>query len=94
MASAIYYLPVNSTLNANAIGKVIEKFIVVTSGTVTVYGNNVRETSDAGVTWTVDSALGTGILFGNSGTGTPISVDGLFEKIATSGTATAIVYLK
>lgn len=93
MASAIYYLPVNSTLNANAIGKAIEKFIVVTSGTVTVYGNNVARTSNAGATWTVD-ANGAAIVFGNTGTGTPISVDGLFEKIATSGTATAIVYLK
>lgn len=94
MSSAIYYLPVNSTLNAKAIGKAIEKFIVVTSGTVTVYGNNVRETADAGTTWTVDSANGTAIVFGTTGTGTPISVDGLFEKIATSGTATAIAYLK
>ena len=94
MASAIYYLPTDSTLDAKAIGKAIEKFIVIAPGTVTVYGNNVSETADAGTTWTVDSANGTAIVFGTAGTATPISVDGLFEKIVTSGTATAIAYLK
>lgn len=94
MASAIYYLPASSTLDAKAIGKAIEKFTVINSGTVTVYGGNVRETADSGATWSVDATNGTPMVFAASGLGTPISVDGLFEKIATSGSAVAIVYLK
>ena len=94
MASAIYYLPASSTLDAKAMGKAIEKFTVINSGTVTVYGANVMETADSGTTWSVDATNGTAIAFAASGLGTPISVDGLFEKIVTSGSAVAIVYLK
>jgi len=94
MASEIYYLPASSTLDAKSMGKAIEKFTVLSSGIVTVYGNNVRETADSGATWSVDSNSGTPLTFGSAGVGTPISVDGLFEKISTSGGATAVVYLK
>lgn len=101
MASAIYYLPASSILNAGAMGKVIEKLIIVsTSGTVadnniTLFGDNVYETANGGTSWTVDATNGT-VVSGlpASGFGGSLPIEGSFSKIITSTGVTAIAYIK
>jgi hypothetical protein len=101
MASAIYYLPASSTLNAGAMGKVVEKLIIVsTSATIadnsiTLFGANVYETANNGTSWTVDGTNGTvvgGLAI--NGVATSLPIEGTFSKVTTGLGVAAIAYIK